>query len=1520
MKKTTPLWLTVILVLLFSLSLILLSSCSEVSIVGDLALDFSDDTTKSILPGSINVSWIQISGTRNDDPSIFFSPQNFTLGSPLKITDLSVGTWTINVVGYGGNPSEGFPALTSIATDSNVVIQSGKTTTATFSLQYLSSGIGSCNLTIVWPETLSSFSKVEAVLNDTRLEGTMTGSSATITGDLAVGDYLVDIVFTNPLGTQISFPYMEMVNVYNTLTSTGTITLVEADFSQATVPTIANIDVTGGQQISLSSATNDSTIYYTTDGTDPTTSGTKAQYTGPFNVSETKTVRAVAVKTNMTNSAVATKSVTVGQVATPTISPAGGLFSVSQQVTMSCATNSAVIHYTTDGTAPTASSPTYNGALTLNSTATVKAIAVKSGMVDSLSSSQSYTLMGTVATPTITNTDATGGQQVSITSTTSGATIYYTLDGSTPTTSSSTYGSPFKLTATKTVKAIAVKTDMTNSAVATKSVTVGQVATPTISPAGGLFSVSQQVTMSCATDSAVIHYTTDGTAPTASSPTYNGALTLNSTATVKAIAVKSGMVDSLSSSQSYTLMGTVATPTITNTDATGGQQVSITSTTTGATIYYTLDGNTPTTSSSTYGSPFKLTATKTVKAIAVKTNMTNSAVATKSVTVGQVATPTISPAGGLFSVSQQVTMSCATDSAVIHYTTDGTAPTASSPTYNGALTLNSTATVKAIAVKSGMVDSLSSSQSYTLMGTVATPTITNTDATGGQQVSITSTTTGATIYYTLDGNTPTTSSSTYGSPFKLTATKTVKAIAVKTNMTNSAVATKSVTVGQVATPTISPAGGLFSVSQQVTMSCATNSVVIHYTTDGTAPTASSPTYNGALTLNSTATVKAIAVKSGMVDSLSSSQSYTLMGTVATPTITNTDATGGQQVSITSTTTGATIYYTLDGNTPTTSSSTYGSPFKLTATKTVKAIAVKTNMTNSAVATKSVTVGQVATPTIANADTIGGQQVTLSCATSSSAIYYTIDGTMPTISSTLYTASFKLTSPKTVKALAIKTGMVNSAVATKSVTVGQVAAPTISNTDVIGGQQVSITSATTGATIYYTIDGTAPTVSSTKYTASFKLTATKTVKALTVKTGMTNSAVATKSVTVGQVATPTISPAGGLFSVSQQVTMSCATNSAVIHYTTDGTAPTASSPTYNGALTLNSTATIKALAVKSGMVDSLSSSQSYTLMGTVATPTITNTDATGGQQVSITSTTSGATIYYTLDGNTPTTSSSTYGSPFKLTATKTVKAIAVKTNMTNSAVAIKSVTVGQVATPVITPNDEIFSGTVSITISSTSGATIYYTTDGINPTTASSTYGNPFTISATTKVKAMAVKNGMINSAIVSKLYTLQPVYRVGDTGPAGGKIFYVNPKSTIDGWRYLEAAPTTEMFLNVFGGSGTVIGKTAQGTAIGTGKKNTESIFNALGSTTIYAAMTASIKSLTYNGIVYDDWFLPSRDELALMYENNAMIGGSSSSCYWSSTESVAGDLAWVGSGFAGGEMLLYNKDVECSVRAIRSF
>ena len=160
-------------------------------------------------------------------------------------------------------------------------------------------------------------------------------------------------------------------------------------------------------------------------------------------------------------------------------------------------------------------------------------------------------------------------------------------------------------------------------------------------------------------------------------------------------------------------------------------------------------------------------------------------------------------------------------------------------------------------------------------------------------------------------------------------------------------------------------------------------------------------------------------------------------------------------------------------------------------------------------------GTVATPafSVASGEVDSGTSVTISCATEGAKIYYTTDGSEPTASGTEYTAAISVTPPMTLKAIAVKDGMNNSSVASVSYTIKEtVAIPAFSAASgaVNSGTEVTITCATEGAKIYYTTDETEPTASSTEYTDAISVTQPMTLKAIAVKDGMNDSAVASAS--------------------------------------------------------------------------------------------------------------------------------------------------------------------------------------------------------------------------------------------------------------------------------------------------------------------------------------------------------------------------------------------------------------------------
>lgn len=164
-------------------------------------------------------------------------------------------------------------------------------------------------------------------------------------------------------------------------------------------------------------------------------------------------------------------------------------------------------------------------------------------------------------------------------------------------------------------------------------------------------------------------------------------------------------------------------------------------------------------------------------------------------------------------------------------------------------------------------------------------------------------------------------------------------------------------------------------------------------------------------------------------------------------------------------------------------------------------------------------------------------------------------------------------------------------------------------------------------------------------------------------------------------------------------------------------------------------------------------------------------------------------------------------------------------------------------------------------------------------------------------------------------------YEIGDTGPAGGLIFYRNPNYAADGWRYLEAAPFDQSAGAKWGCFRRAIAG-ARGTAVGTGKQNTADMLEGCRDAESAAALCANF---SVNGV--RGWFLPSRDELALVYRNLRAKGnggfevGSARDnfTYWASSQQTA-DMA-VHIDFAdNGRVHGDDKDYPRRVRAIRAF
>ena len=162
-------------------------------------------------------------------------------------------------------------------------------------------------------------------------------------------------------------------------------------------------------------------------------------------------------------------------------------------------------------------------------------------------------------------------------------------------------------------------------------------------------------------------------------------------------------------------------------------------------------------------------------------------------------------------------------------------------------------------------------------------------------------------------------------------------------------------------------------------------------------------------------------------------------------------------------------------------------------------------------------------------------------------------------------------------------------------------------------------------------------------------------------------------------------------------------------------------------------------------------------------------------------------------------------------------------------------------------------------------------------------------------------------------WTPPETYSLRDIGPAGGWIFY-DKGSVSDGWRYLEAAPSDQSTGAQWGCYGVSISG-ADGTVVGTGEQNTIDIEAGCATVGTAADICAN---LTLGD--YSDWFLPSKDELNLMYENLKVfgVGGFADPYYWSSSEGSA-NHAWY-QNFGNGVQDDGGKGNDLGVRAVRAF
>ena len=327
-----------------------------------------------------------------------------------------------------------------------------------------------------------------------------------------------------------------------------------------------------------------------------------------------------------------------------------------------------------------------------------------------------------VGTPTFSVSAGTYGtpQTVVIATATAGADLHYTINGAVPTQADPTIasGTSIGITDSRTLRARAWKTGMSPSNIATAGYEL-KVNFPSLT-AGGTFTAPVTVASSTTSPDAQLRYTLNGSDPTEASSLYVAPFTVSTTTTVKIAGFRAGWTSSTVRSATYNFnYGTLAAPVLSPSPGSYTSQAIVAiSAMSGATIRYTTNGTTPTTSSTLYVAPLTLTATTTIKAKAFHADYTDSVVTTGAYTI-VVADPVFDPPAGIYLPGQQVRITTATPGATINYTFNAVDPVSTDPVVpaNGLLTVGNVV-IRARASKLGAQSSEVITMAYGVSGAV----------------------------------------------------------------------------------------------------------------------------------------------------------------------------------------------------------------------------------------------------------------------------------------------------------------------------------------------------------------------------------------------------------------------------------------------------------------------------------------------------------------------------------------------------------------------------------------------------------------------------------------------------------------------------------------------------------------------------------------------------------------------------------------------------------------------------------
>lgn len=616
-------------------------------------------------------------------------------------------------------------------------------------------------------------------------------------------------------------------------------------------------------EVVASSLTTNAIFYYTTDGSEPTVAST------PFPTPLKLTGGPVGLKVRAFSpdfGASGSISNSFKFYVNPLTSTTGGdNLSNDVYTAVTTLTRGASVHYTTNGLTPTTNDPVWIDRV-YGTSSVVKWKAFRDGFEDSPEFGLDFVFRCDYVViyppgPAGPATESDKPLQIHFECGTSNVTYYWTIDDTLPNKSNPTAqfsdGSPFLLETNGILQVRAYKPSYVESSVMSATFNL-VVAEPEILPRGATNSDSVLITLTSATPNAKLYYTMDESDPTTNSALYAGPFLLETNGIMKVRGYYKGFSPSFISSAYFGLK--VAKPKVTpkSIDANNPVVVNFSSATPKSVFYWTIDGSDPSVFNGNLvtNNPGSITLTNTgnLKLVAVRTGFQDSDVFSGDFNL-TTADLVLSPAGAESDNDVAVTFESATTNAVFYWTIDGSVPSrthgnlvAANP---GSLVITNNGTFKIIAVEDFLADSAMVSSDFKLK--VGTPVATLTPASdvniNAATIDLSESTTNATVYYTLDGSTPTIAKGTvYTGAFTVTTNASLRAIGIRKGYLASEVLAKEISV-QVDAPGMSPNIGYFPNGTQVSLSVVRPDAVVYYTLDGTDPTTNSTRYVGPFSFN-----------------------------------------------------------------------------------------------------------------------------------------------------------------------------------------------------------------------------------------------------------------------------------------------------------------------------------------------------------------------------------------------------------------------------------------------------------------------------------------------------------------------------------------------------------------------------------------------------------------------------------------------------------------------------------------------